>query len=54
MNEDQQEEIRRQCLAYWEIPDIARKADKTLPEELLERILKKYGQRGNTDKNGIS
>ena len=48
--EDRQADIRRQCLAYWEIPDIARKTDTTVAEELLERIVKKCGGKGNIDK----
>lgn len=48
--EERQADIRRKCLAYWEIPDTARKADTTVAEELFERIMKKCGGKGNSSR----
>lgn len=41
--ESRQAEIRKSCLYYWNVPDRARRADKRVPEEISESILRKYG-----------
>uniref|UniRef100_A0A1B6C5H7 Cap-specific mRNA (nucleoside-2'-O-)-methyltransferase 1 n=1 Tax=Clastoptera arizonana TaxID=38151 RepID=A0A1B6C5H7_9HEMI len=42
--ESKQAEIRKQCLAYWKVPDRVRRADSRVPEEVCEQILKKSGK----------
>lgn len=51
--EERQADIRKQCLAYWEVPDIARKAASTVAEELFERKMKKCGGKGFLTERGV-
>lgn len=51
--EDRQADIRRQSLAYWDIPDIARRAETTVVDELFERIIKKCGGKGFVTHRGV-
>ncbi|XP_054262989.1 cap-specific mRNA (nucleoside-2'-O-)-methyltransferase 1-like isoform X1 [Macrosteles quadrilineatus] len=42
--ETRQAEIRRACLAYWQIPDVARRVDKTTAEEMVNRCVGESNQ----------
>ncbi|XP_046663611.1 cap-specific mRNA (nucleoside-2'-O-)-methyltransferase 1 isoform X1 [Homalodisca vitripennis] len=45
--ETKQAEIRRLCLTYWNIPDVARRIDRTTPEELANRRLPNWTDLGS-------
>lgn len=43
LTETRQADLRRQCLVYWDVPDQARREDKTSCDELASKRLQKYG-----------
>lgn len=46
LTETRQADLRRQCLVYWDVPDQARREDKTSCDELASKRLQKYGDTG--------